>query len=567
MQLEKSHLGHTSPISGIASYGNKYIVTAGYDSNLILWDLKTKRVLSIARHDHLVNSCEFSSDGKYLVSSSSDYTARLWSVPDLKLVAVLGGHDDDVEMSSFSMNNKYIATASRDHKVRLFDTSGDLIHCFSGHEKDVLSVSWDENNIISSSDDGTLRVWCTKTYTCISVIELNGVETDTIAVISKNSVVAGNDNGEVLLFVNGEVKLREKVFLSGVKRLVYNQENNKILSLSYDKTLSVLEIDSNYNLKLISKVSYPEIVWARSATFLNKSEIALGTFGSCFAVYNIDTNKWSTNHIRNTRGINAGSVDGDDFYTVGDSGTIYKNSKYFNDVSELCNFIENSPESILTGGQSGKIYDIKNNSIVYRNTSPVNCCIYLEKYKLFAIGDYNGDLVLLKEDSSKITFFKKISLLKNAIKSLSSSNNQLFVVGAAADQAFLNLDSGKVNNYKEGIHSQIINDCTCLGNSKFATVSRDKLIKIHELDNIQEIKTPNKHSIKCIQSDSNGRFLATGSYSGFLGIYDMIQQNWVEFKKITRFGLSSISYQENKNQFLITSYDGSTYSENMELYI
>src|SRR5579883_2794411 len=79
---------HTSPISGIATYKNQFVATAGYDNRVILWEAKTKTSIACGFHDHLVNQCQFSSDGKYLVSSSSDYSARLWSIPEMKLIAV-----------------------------------------------------------------------------------------------------------------------------------------------------------------------------------------------------------------------------------------------------------------------------------------------------------------------------------------------------------------------------------------------------------------------------------------------------------------------------------------------
>src|SRR5712692_9787894 len=133
---------HRSPISGIDAWGGKYIATAGYDSQLILWDAVRRQSLARANHDHLVNQCRFSACGRYLITASSDYTARVWSVPDLQLLSVLRGHDDDVEMAVPSPDSTRIATASRDHNVRIFDRSGRLEACLEGHAADVISVEW-----------------------------------------------------------------------------------------------------------------------------------------------------------------------------------------------------------------------------------------------------------------------------------------------------------------------------------------------------------------------------------------------------------------------------------------
>ncbi|MDR0217536.1 MAG: hypothetical protein LBI71_01410 [Enterobacteriaceae bacterium] len=72
---------HHAPINGISAYRDKYVLTAGYDNQVILWDAKTQRPIACAMHDHLANQGIFSPDGNYAVTSSSDYSARLWTVP------------------------------------------------------------------------------------------------------------------------------------------------------------------------------------------------------------------------------------------------------------------------------------------------------------------------------------------------------------------------------------------------------------------------------------------------------------------------------------------------------
>src|ERR1022692_1606471 len=110
---------HRGPIAGISAHGD-LIATAGYDNKLILWDARRHKALSRSCHDHLINSCNFSPDGRWLVSASSDYTARIWAVPSLELRAVLGGHNDDVDMAAFSPDGRYIATCALDRCVRIF---------------------------------------------------------------------------------------------------------------------------------------------------------------------------------------------------------------------------------------------------------------------------------------------------------------------------------------------------------------------------------------------------------------------------------------------------------------
>ena len=117
---------HISPQSGIAT-SNNYIATAGYDNKVILWDKKTHRSKAIGHHDHIVNQVKFSSCGKFLASSSSDYSVRIWEVPTMRLVGVCNEHLDDAEGIDFHPSEELIATTSRDGKIRVFNYKGHLL--------------------------------------------------------------------------------------------------------------------------------------------------------------------------------------------------------------------------------------------------------------------------------------------------------------------------------------------------------------------------------------------------------------------------------------------------------
>ena len=157
-------LAHTGPISSVDAYAS-YVATAGYDNRVILWNADTRTALSQGRHDHLVNHCEFSHDGRYLATASSDYSARIWEVPGMRLTCVLAGHQDDVDMASFSPDDQLIATCALDRVIRIFDIRGQLLKALHGHTGNIISVRWtdDGKKLVSSSVDGTVWEWCVET--------------------------------------------------------------------------------------------------------------------------------------------------------------------------------------------------------------------------------------------------------------------------------------------------------------------------------------------------------------------------------------------------------------------
>lgn len=164
--------------SEIAIHGGTFIATSGYDNQVILWDAEQKKALGRVFHDHLANQCAFSPSGDLVVSASSDHSARLWTVPEMRLVAVLNGHQDDVEMAVFSPDGTMTATCSQDRTIGIFNTIERLLRILEGHEAEVISVAWsnDGSELLSSSDDGTIRRWSVADGTQIDLIDQDGVE-------------------------------------------------------------------------------------------------------------------------------------------------------------------------------------------------------------------------------------------------------------------------------------------------------------------------------------------------------------------------------------------------------
>jgi U4/U6 small nuclear ribonucleoprotein PRP4 len=113
------------------------LATAGDDGTIKVWDLrKRKQFVSLPAHSNLITQLRFDSGiavtgssspsaaaltgGEYLVSSSFDGTAKVWSARDWKLLSTLRGHEGKVMAVDILPQQKSIVTCGFDKTLKLW---------------------------------------------------------------------------------------------------------------------------------------------------------------------------------------------------------------------------------------------------------------------------------------------------------------------------------------------------------------------------------------------------------------------------------------------------------------
>jgi len=104
---------------------------------------------------------EMSPDKKHIICGGWDNQIRIYNFPDLSDVFVLGGHSHAVTTCTFSQNGNLFASSSYDGSVRLWDTkTGKTEKTYSGHSDRVHKVVFSENQyLISASQDHVVKIW------------------------------------------------------------------------------------------------------------------------------------------------------------------------------------------------------------------------------------------------------------------------------------------------------------------------------------------------------------------------------------------------------------------------
>jgi len=90
---------------------------------------------------------KLSPDGRHLVTTSSDWTARLWDTNTWGLSSTLARHTKWVWDAVFSADSSYLVTASSDASARLWNLrSGDVVRQYTGHQGAVTCVALNDNS-------------------------------------------------------------------------------------------------------------------------------------------------------------------------------------------------------------------------------------------------------------------------------------------------------------------------------------------------------------------------------------------------------------------------------------
>ncbi|KAG2753638.1 WD40 repeat-like protein [Suillus brevipes Sb2] len=118
--------GHKWVCAVTYSPDSSKLATGGNEENAVkIWDAKTGELLNTLKHDHMVDSLAWTSDGKKLISGSYRLI-RIFDTATWQQIGVLEGHTNVVNGISLSSNNRFLASASRDGTARLWNLDTNL---------------------------------------------------------------------------------------------------------------------------------------------------------------------------------------------------------------------------------------------------------------------------------------------------------------------------------------------------------------------------------------------------------------------------------------------------------
>lgn len=164
------------------------LVSSSYDQTIRLWHLESGKCERILQgHCDRVWQVAFNPDGRRIASCSYDRTIKLWDAQTGECLNTLIEHQGAVTSVCFSSEGQYLISGSLDCTIKVWDiATGRCLTTLQGHEGGILSLRVQSVNssvfakveqvtypdIISSSLDGTIRVWQPETGMCLKALRI-----------------------------------------------------------------------------------------------------------------------------------------------------------------------------------------------------------------------------------------------------------------------------------------------------------------------------------------------------------------------------------------------------------
>ncbi|KAB5527371.1 hypothetical protein DKX38_021218 [Salix brachista] len=126
---------------------------------------KMQNTKRLRGHRTAVYCAIFDRSGRYVITGSDDRLVKIWSMETAFCLASCRGHEGDITDLAVSSNNALVASASNDFFIRVWRLpDGVPISVLQGHTGAVTAIAFSPRlgsvyHLLSSSDDGTCRVW------------------------------------------------------------------------------------------------------------------------------------------------------------------------------------------------------------------------------------------------------------------------------------------------------------------------------------------------------------------------------------------------------------------------
>jgi WD40 repeat protein len=183
-------------------HSGQRITYADVERTLAVRDLRSGREIRLGGVREPVWDMQFSPDGQRVAAATERGTLMVWrldrpSAPE----RMLTGHRGHINVLDYGRNGT-VVTAGQDRTVRVWDPQSRASVVLRGHTDEVTSAIFtnDGNRVLSTSSDGTLRLWDARGGEALAVLESGGDPLYEVSLSSNGTLATYAKSGVVRVF-------------------------------------------------------------------------------------------------------------------------------------------------------------------------------------------------------------------------------------------------------------------------------------------------------------------------------------------------------------------------------
>lgn len=122
LRVVRQFTGHRDTLYAAEfSPDGKWIATAGYDREIVLWDASTGKVVrKLSGHNGAIFDLAFSPDGGRIASACGDETIKVWDVATGQRLDTLGQPEGEMLAVQYTADGRFIVGVGADHQLRVW---------------------------------------------------------------------------------------------------------------------------------------------------------------------------------------------------------------------------------------------------------------------------------------------------------------------------------------------------------------------------------------------------------------------------------------------------------------
>ncbi|RKO83374.1 WD40-repeat-containing domain protein, partial [Blyttiomyces helicus] len=218
---------------------------------------------TISRFKDTAFGARIRGDGKLLVAGDATGLVQLFDLNSRAILRTLRGHTGPVHVTGFSPENTQILSGSDDKTVRVWDVPTESsIAVFSEHQDYVragLTCSDNANLILSGSYDHTVKLWDLRANSCAITME-HKFPVESVLIFPGGGLVASAGGNQLKIWdILGGGRLLQAVshHQKAITCMSFDGTATRILTGSLDHHVKVLNIQ---DYKVVHSIKYPDPV-------------------------------------------------------------------------------------------------------------------------------------------------------------------------------------------------------------------------------------------------------------------------------------------------------------------